>query len=84
MSRKARQVGEGGLRWRITDEVSLEAYAGYGFDRFFFEGDDYDDRGDHHIDREHNGDQGEEEQEHQKTCLAAGPVLVREEIHLGG
>ena len=38
----------------------------------------------HYVDREHDGDQGEDEQKHQKAGLAAGPVLVCEEIHLLG
>jgi len=40
----------GGLRWRIAKGVHLDAYAGYGFDRLFFEGEGYSDRGDRRID----------------------------------
>ena len=34
----------GGLRWWINEDAYVDFSAGYRFDRFFFEGDDYDDR----------------------------------------
>ena len=34
----------GGVRWDITEDLYLDFSAGYNFDRFFFEGEDYDDR----------------------------------------
>jgi len=33
-----------GIRWDITDDLYLDLSGGYCFDRFFFEGEDYDDR----------------------------------------
>lgn len=33
-----------GIRWDITDDLYVNFSAGYCFDRFFFEGEDYDDR----------------------------------------
>ncbi|NOT02250.1 MAG: hypothetical protein HOP29_16710 [Phycisphaerales bacterium] len=35
----------GGIDWRLGENVNLTLAAGYAFDRFFFEGEDYDDRG---------------------------------------
>ncbi len=37
---------EAGLRHDATADLSLEAAAGYAFDRYYFEGRDFDDRGD--------------------------------------
>lgn len=34
-----------GVRWEITDSIYVDASGGYAFDRMFFEGEDYDDRG---------------------------------------
>lgn len=34
----------GGVRWRISEQVSLEAAAGAAFDRFWYEAKEYDDR----------------------------------------
>jgi hypothetical protein len=39
-----------GLRWDITEDAHVDLAGGYAFDRFFFEGEDYDDRGDNRID----------------------------------
>ncbi len=39
----------GGVRWDIVHNVWLDCSAGWAFDRFFFEGEDYDDRGDNRI-----------------------------------
>lgn len=39
----------GGVRWDITEKVWLDCGAGFAFDRFFFEGEDYGDRGDHRL-----------------------------------
>ena len=33
-----------GIRWDITNDLYVDFSAGYCFDRFFFEGEDYDDR----------------------------------------
>jgi len=38
-----------GLRWEIIKNWTIDLQGGYGFDRFFFEGEEYDDRGDNHI-----------------------------------
>ncbi len=38
-----------GLEWEIADNCTIDLQAGYGFDRFFFEGEDYDDRGNSRI-----------------------------------
>ncbi|MFP3938578.1 MAG: hypothetical protein ACLFVW_09585 [Phycisphaerae bacterium] len=40
----------GGAVWRLSKQVSLEGFAGYAFDRFFFEGEEYDDRDQNRID----------------------------------
>lgn len=40
----------GGVRWDFIENAWLDFSAGYAFDRFFFEGEDYDDRHDHRID----------------------------------
>jgi hypothetical protein len=40
----------GGVRWDITKAVWLDCSAGFAFDRFFFEGEDYGDRHDHRVD----------------------------------
>ncbi len=34
-----------GVAWEIHDRVTLDASAGWAFDRFWYEGEDYDDRG---------------------------------------
>lgn len=34
-----------GLAWAMVKNCTLDLQGGYGFDRFFFEGEDYDDRG---------------------------------------
>lgn len=34
-----------GVKWDITPQVWLDCGAGYAFDRYFFEGEDWDDRG---------------------------------------
>ncbi|NIA06655.1 MAG: hypothetical protein GWP14_03300 [Actinobacteria bacterium] len=34
----------GGLHWKINEDIYVDFSAGYNFDRFFFEGEDYDDR----------------------------------------
>lgn len=34
-----------GIEWKITDSISLDVHGGYAFNRFFFEGEEYDDRG---------------------------------------
>ncbi|MBN1436388.1 MAG: hypothetical protein JW936_04880 [Sedimentisphaerales bacterium] len=39
----------GGITWQITEALSIDLQCGYGFDRFMYEGDDYDDRGDNQI-----------------------------------
>lgn len=38
-----------GLQWQITEQLSLDLQAGFAFDRFLFEGEDYGDRGDNRI-----------------------------------
>lgn len=38
-----------GLKWEFTKNCTIDVMGGYGFDRFFFEGEDYDDRGDNRI-----------------------------------
>ena len=38
-----------GVRLNLWHNLSLDLHAGYGFDRFFFEGEDYDDRSDSRI-----------------------------------
>jgi len=38
-----------GVQWRASKKVTFGIEAGYGFDRFFCEGEDYDDRGDSRI-----------------------------------
>lgn len=38
-----------GVQWQASDQVTFGVEGGYGFDRFFFEGEDYDDRGDSRI-----------------------------------
>ncbi len=38
-----------GLRWEITEGLFVDAFGGYAFERFFFEGEDYDDRDDSRI-----------------------------------
>ncbi|MGC9454260.1 MAG: hypothetical protein ACP5HU_05300 [Phycisphaerae bacterium] len=40
----------GGAVWRIGRNLSLEGFAGYAFDRFWFEGEEYDDRDRNRID----------------------------------
>ena len=35
----------GGVRWNIREDLYVDFSGGYRFDRFFFEGEDYDDRG---------------------------------------
>lgn len=40
---------EAGVRWDINDRVSLEAAGGWAFDRFWFEGEDFGDRGDNRV-----------------------------------
>ncbi len=39
-----------GVEWALSEHISLEAQVGFAFDRFWFEGEDYDDRGDDRID----------------------------------
>lgn len=39
-----------GVRWAIAEQVALDFGGGWAFDRFFFEGEDYGDRGDSRID----------------------------------
>ena len=39
-----------GTRWNITEDFYLDFSAGYRFGRFFFEGEDYDDRGFNRVD----------------------------------
>jgi len=43
-----KKVGAG-LGWKIVDNCKIDFQGGYGFDRFFFEGEEYDDRGDNCI-----------------------------------
>jgi len=38
-----------GVRWDIVDGLYVDVFGGYAFDRFFFEGEDYGDRGDSRI-----------------------------------
>ncbi len=38
-----------GTVWRITERITLDVQAGFACDRFFFEGEDYSDRGDNRI-----------------------------------
>ena len=38
-----------GLRWEPVKNWTVDLQGGYGFDRFFFEGEEYDDRGDNRI-----------------------------------
>jgi len=38
-----------GIRWDIAEGLSVDVFTGYAFDRFFFEGEGYDDRGDSRI-----------------------------------
>lgn len=38
-----------GLRWKLIKNWTVDLQGGYGFDRFFFEGEEYDDRGDNRI-----------------------------------
>ena len=38
-----------GLQCEIVDNCKIDFQGGYGFDRFFFEGEEYDDRGDNRI-----------------------------------
>jgi hypothetical protein len=40
----------GGVRWDIIDNLYLDFSGGFAFDRFFFEGEDYTDRGQNRID----------------------------------
>jgi hypothetical protein len=40
----------GGVVWRVGGNVTLEGFGGYAFDRFFFEGEDYDDRDQNRLD----------------------------------
>lgn len=40
---------EAGVQWEINQRVSLEAAGGWAFDRFWFEGEDYGDRGDNRV-----------------------------------
>ena len=40
----------GGVRWRITRYTVVDVSGGWAFDRFFFEGEDYDDRGRNRLD----------------------------------
>lgn len=35
----------GGLKIKLTRQAAVDLFGGYAFDRFFFEGEDYDDRG---------------------------------------
>jgi hypothetical protein len=46
-----KKVG-GGVTWDLAEGVSLTAETGWAFDRFFFEGEDYDDRDNDRIDIE--------------------------------
>lgn len=39
-----------GIEWEITRQASVVLAAGYGFERLWFEGEDYDDRNDNRID----------------------------------
>jgi len=39
----------GGLRWDITDELWVDVSGGYGFNRFFFEGENHEDRDDNRL-----------------------------------
>jgi len=38
-----------GTLWQITERITLDVQAGFACDRFFFEGEDYGDRGDNRI-----------------------------------
>ena len=38
-----------GLRWKFVKNWIIDLHGGYGFDRFFFEGEDYNDRQDNRI-----------------------------------
>ena len=38
-----------GTVWQITEHITLDVQAGFACDRFLFEGEDYDDRGDNRI-----------------------------------
>ena len=40
----------GGVHWQILEQLSLDLSAGWAFDRFYFEGEDYGDRGDNRLD----------------------------------
>lgn len=40
----------GGARWQINSFMFVDAKAGYAFDRFFFEGEDYDDNDRYRVD----------------------------------
>ena len=40
---------EAGVQWLINERVSLEAAGGWAFDRFWFEGEDYEDRGNNRV-----------------------------------
>lgn len=40
----------GGVRWDLGEKVDLDLSGGWAFDRFFFEGEGYDDRGDDRLD----------------------------------
>jgi hypothetical protein len=39
-----------GVRWEVTEKLYVDLNGGYAFDRFFFEGEDYGDRGDNRLD----------------------------------
>lgn len=39
-----------GVRWEITEDIFVDAFGGYVFDRFWFEATDFDDRGRNRID----------------------------------
>ena len=39
-----------GARWEITEDIYLDISGGYAFDRFFFEGETYEDRGFNRLD----------------------------------
>jgi hypothetical protein len=41
---------EAGVRMDITDKLRLDVTGGFAFDRFWFEGEDYGDRGDNRLD----------------------------------
>jgi hypothetical protein len=38
-----------GVRWDISKHVYVDAYGGYAFDRMYFEGEEYDDRGNNRL-----------------------------------